>query len=248
MSAPPPGSARALLAETLHAAWYLLFPNQCVGCEASLGPADHGAICRDCRERLPLLSPPWCDACGLPLGSEGRCDACTTRPPAFDVARAALPYEPVVQDLVHAFKLRGALRLASLFGELAAGVVAAQRDVLETGALGEVPLLPADLRKRGRNHAAEIARALSRRTGIPHRPLLVKTRRTEPQATLDRERRARNVAEVFAVRPSAAVPSSYLLVDDVLTTGATADACARALKAAGVARVAVVTVARTLRD
>jgi predicted amidophosphoribosyltransferase len=118
-----------------------------------------------------------------------------------------------------------------------------------------VPAFWWDARRRGRDHARELAVLLSRQSGIPHRQLLVKARRTAPQAGLDRRARGPNVRDAYRLRrpgwrrgPPGPLPRRFLLVDDVLTTGSTAAACARALKAAGVERVVVLTLARTLPE
>lgn len=230
---------------TLRALWTLFFPAACYGCEGLLGPGDYGAICPTCQRSLPRLAPPLCDVCGLHLPSGPPCPDCAAHPPAFHAARAAVPYDPLCRALVHAFKYDGLLRLGSYFAELMVATYRENETLLRAAALGEVPLAPKDERSRGRNHARELGKLISRATATPRNPILEKTRITPAQAQLSGKDRARNVAGAFAVRAKT-VPASYLLIDDVLTTGATASACATALRAAGVGRVTVLTLARTL--
>lgn len=241
----PLGIDADLADRTVRALWTLLFPAPCLGCEGLLGPRDFGALCPSCRKGLPRLTPPLCDRCGLPLPAGPPCPDCAAHPPAFDAARAVMPYDLLCRDLVHAFKYDGRLRLASLFTELMSETYRGHADLLRAHALGEVPLASRDAAKRGRNHARELALGIARQTGIPHRPVLAKVRVTKPQAALDGKERARNVESAFTVR-ARNVPAHYLLIDDVLTTGATANACAVALRQGGAKRVTVLTLARTL--
>jgi len=199
--------------------------------------------------------PPLCIRCGVPLrgrdsftGSQS-CGACQLRPPAFAAARGAALYEPgraptALVTALHAFKYRGVRSLAEPLALLIAERLPVPPDVV----LVPVPLHPTRLRERRYNQSALLARAIAVRTG---RPLLldalVRRVATPPQAGLDAaERWAPRLREAFDVpHPSALANRRVLLIDDVITTSATADACARALLSAGACRVDVYALGRT---
>jgi ComF family protein len=177
------------------------------------------------------------------------CPACIRRPPVFASARALGPYRTgsadanVLARTVQCLKYQGHRALAVPLAELLASSYPFATDAVVV----PVPLHPARLRARGFNQALLLARGLARRRGLVLAPrLLRRVRATTEHAGLGAEARRRNVDAAFLVRPEPAVADRALvLVDDVLTTGATADACARALLAAGARRVDVFTVGRT---
>ena len=194
--------------------------------------------------------PPLCTPCGVPLpppGSE-RCARCVERPPAFATARAAALYLPTAAGLnplavaVQRLKYRGRRVLADTLGALRASRYPIAPDAL----LVPVPLHVARLRERGFNQALLLARALARRRGLPvAAQALARRRTTRAQPGLAAAERRANVQGAFTVpRPQVVSGRSVVLVDDVLTSGATADACATALLAAGAVRVDVYTVGR----
>lgn len=172
-----------------------------------------------------------CGLCGQPAG--GVCHRCRLRPPAFDALHAGHAYQWPLSAVLHRCKYGGDLQQAGLMAHL----MLAATPVLPAGAV----LVPVPLSRRahpGRdfNHSAELAGLLARATGLPVCDVLSRVRDTPPQAGLGRRQRLRNMAGAFA---SAALPAgqSCVLVDDVLTTGATLSAAARALKRAGAGRV-----------
>lgn len=198
--------------------------------------------------QIQFLEGPACDGCGAPfaydLGDGERCAPCRTRPRAFDRARAACLYDEHARELILPFKHADRPELGALF---ALWIARAAGPLVETADLvAPVPLHPFRLLRRRYNQAAEIARPLARRHGLAFAPgLLVRTRATASQGSKSGGARRRNVAGAFAVpRPARVVGRRVLLIDDVLTTGATLEACARALKSAGAIAVDVATVAR----
>jgi ComF family protein len=201
--------------------------------------------------RVTFIGEPVCDGCGAPFEYElgERCAACLACARAFDRARAAVLYDDASRDLILQFKHSDRTDLAGLF---VGWIGRAAEDLLrEADAIAPVPLHPSRLLARRFNQAAEIARPLARRHHIAYLPdVLVRAKRTESQAGKSGAARRRNVAGAFSTRRGRLrriEGRRVLLVDDVLTTGATAEACARALKAAGASAVDVAVIAR-VRD
>jgi ComF family protein len=198
--------------------------------------------------RIHFLDGPVCDGCGTPFEFDigSRCASCLAKPRAFDAARAACLYDESSREPILKLKHADRLDLAPLFARWLSR--AARQLIEETDAIAPVPLHPSRLLSRRYNQAAEIARPLSRLTGVPYLPdALVRRRATDTQGGKSGSGRRRNVAGAFEVPPRRApqvAGKRILLIDDVMTTGATAEGCARALKAAGAARVDVAVVAR----
>ena len=198
--------------------------------------------------RITFLEGPGCDGCRAPfsysLGEGVRCPACEARPRTFDRCRAACLYDEHARELVLPFKHADRPELGRLF---AVWIARAAPELLADAELvAPVPLHPTRLLRRRYNQAAEIARPLARAHGRIFLPdVLLRRRRTESQGAKTGGARRRNVAGAFAVAgPERVAGRRVLLVDDVMTTGATLEACARALKAAGARAVDAVTVAR----
>lgn len=227
----------------------LLYPRTCTGCGGDL-EADAHHVCWDCRASLRTIGPPQCALCGNPV--EGRidhayiCYHCTQLQPAFDCARSALRFEGVAAELIHAFKYREALWLQDDLVELLEVCVHVHFSSGDFDALACVPLHHVRQRERGYNQARLLADGLARRLGKPVWPRVLKrVRPTGTQTHLTARDRVTNVKGAFGVRRAERVRGKrILLVDDVMTTGATTSECARALKQAGAAVVSVVTLAR----
>jgi ComF family protein len=181
-----------------------------------------------------------CLKCGRPSAAfVPRCPDCRGRDLAFDRARAAASYEGPAREALKSFKLRGERRTAR---ELARWMVPAALSLGRAELITWVPATPRSETARGFNPAEELSRRLARALSVPARLLLRKTRETRDQAELSRAERRANLHGAFEA--SRRVSARVLLVDDVMTTGATADECAAALKSAGATRVTVVTFAR----
>jgi ComF family protein len=200
--------------------------------------------------RINFIEAPLCDGCGSAFdydpGAGVRCAACAARALAFDRARAACVYDEHSRDLILKLKHADRTDLAKTF---ARWIARAAADILpEADAVAPVPLHRARLLARRYNQAAEIARPLARLAGLAYFPdALVRRRSTGNQGGKSAQARRRNVAAAFVVPESwrrRVAGARVLLVDDVLTTGATAEGCARALKAAGAARVDLAVIAR----
>jgi len=210
----------------------LLLPPACLACRA---PGE--LLCRGCRGGLPWLPPARCERCGLPTPCGARCPAGEA---AFERSWAPVAYDGTARALIHALKLRALTAAADLMAaQIAAGAPA---ELLAAGTLVPVPGNPRRRRARGFDPAEAIARALRRRTALPMRPVLRSAAAGPAQAGAARAQRLRRPAIAVARQ----LRGRVILVDDVHTTGATLDACARALKDAGTGPVVAVTYARTL--
>lgn len=207
-----------------------------------------GGFSAEAWSRIRFLDGPVCDGCGTPFDFDpgARCAACLAKPRAFDAARAACLYDETSRDPILKLKHADRLDLAPMFARWLSRTAAPLID--EADAIAPVPLHPLRLIHRRYNQAAEIARPLAAMTGTPYLPdALVRRRATATQGGKSGSGRKRNVAgafEVPAARRGQVEGLRILLIDDVLTTGATAEGCARALKAAGAARVDLAVVAR----
>jgi ComF family protein len=228
-----------------------VLPRQCLKCGVLVGHG--GELCSDCWRSLTFLGEPLCHCCGLPfdfsLGGEALCAPCLRRRPGFDHARAALVYDDASRSLILGFKHGDRTERARAFAawvERAGASYLAASDLIVP-----VPLHRARLRRRRYNQAALIANELARNTGACAAvDLLRRTRNTSSQGGLNRSRRRRNVQGAFEVAHvwrHRLKGSRVTLVDDVLTTGATAEACALVLRRQGAVSVVALTVARVVR-
>jgi ComF family protein len=234
------------------AALDLLFPPLCIACRTQV--SEPGALCATCWQAIQFLDGPMCDCCGLPFefdpGGETLCAGCHAKPPSYDKARAVMRYDEHSRGPILALKHGDRLDLAPGFTRwLDRGGRAL---IAEADLILPVPLHPMRLWTRRYNQSAELARALSRLTGKPCDFLsLTRSRATPSQGAMrSAKARRRNMLGAFKVPPrhkSAIAGRNLLLIDDVLTTGATVDACARALKRAGAAKVFVLALARVVR-
>lgn len=221
-----------------------LFPTRCRLC---LAPGSDGLdICQDCLEELPWLDNA-CRTCALPLPDKvpgGRCAACLETPPVLDACHALFAYRPPVDQWIHSMKFRRDLAIARQLGELLSrhpGLNAPPADLQVLA----VPLHPRRQRQRGYNQAQELARPLLGSGLARARLNCRRVHHTKAQSTLDADRRRRNLRGVFNVE-GGAEGRRLLLIDDVLTTGATLNELAGTLKRAGASRVEALVVARTL--
>lgn len=228
-----------------------LLPPHCLSCETAVG--HFGTLCSSCWRRLTFISAPQCEVCGVPfeydLGADALCGACTARRPAYDRARAVLVYDEASRGLVLGFKHGDHLHGARAYGAWLARAGAAL--LADADLLVPVPLHRWRLFSRRYNQAALLAHAAGRTSGVAvASDLLKRVRATPSQGGMSPAERRRNVRGAFKVaagRAAEVAERRAVLVDDVFTTGATVEACARALTRAGARGVDVLTLARVVR-
>lgn len=230
----------------------LLLAPACAACRRPLGRPLDGPVCLSCWTAVVPLRPPWCDRCGDPLAVFGRgrclCARCEQRAPAFITARSAGYYDGSLREILHAFKYQRCQTLGAPLAELMRAVGS---ELLEgADAVVPVPLHRWRAWNRGFNQADELARHLA----LPVWRALRRTLHGPPQASLPAARRSTNVEGAFVARSSHLIAprwrprlagATVVLIDDVMTTGATLDQCSRALLRAGVKTVRALTAART---
>lgn len=228
-------SLRARLIDTL-------LPQDCLLCAAASG---RELLCPRCAQDLPKLPANRCPRCDQPTPSGPvACGHCQTNEPHFDALRALHPYAFPVDRMVQQLKYGHQLAIAAYFGE----ALPALCHDLDADLIIPMPLHPERLAERGFNQALEIARPLARKRGIPiDTRSCTRKRPTSPQEGLSLAERQRNLRNAFSCSTDFS-GRHLLLIDDVATTGASADECARTLKLHGAASVTVIVVARTLLD
>ncbi len=237
---------------SLRALERFLLPNACVACGRAISPATRDAlVCSVCRARLRPLGP-GCTRCRQPLPPVGPCRLCADWPAALTWVRSSVWLGDEAREMIHHAKYEGYHALGGAMAEVIARTVPRPAH----GCLVPVPLARARLRRRGYNQAAAIAEALGARWRLPLVDgLIARTRETRSQTALTPEARTANMRGAFVATPAgrdAAVTAAsrhgvpVILVDDVLTTGATLAAAAAALAAGGQREIAAVTFARAV--
>lgn len=239
----------AWCAEFLGSVADALYPRRCPGC-GGLSDRSGRHLCWSCFSRIELLHSDLCELCGNPLTGSAEsafvCGYCRRRRPAFDRARSAARFSGVVREMLHEFKYRDALWLAGDLADLLQGALTAQFDCRSVDVVVPVPLFSTRFRERSYNQSLVLARELARRIGrrVDGRSLK-RMRHTETQTHYNASQRKNNMAGAFSVvRPEWIRGRTVLVVDDVMTTGATLSECSRELKRAGALRVFAVSVAR----
>ncbi len=237
------------LRETGRAILDAVLPPRCLACGGTV--EEPGALCGRCWGGMTFFAPPWCAVCGLPfpypVGAEAVCGDCARERRAWDRARAVFRYDKNSRQLVLALKHGDRTHMA---GALGAWMQRGGGEILDgADLLVPVPLHWTRLFQRRYNQAALLAWAIHAAGGPPVvADWLVRRRRTPSQGHRGPVARERNVRSAFAMRPGRDVAGKrVVIIDDVLTTGATVEECARVLKRAGAASIGVLTLARALR-
>ena len=249
---PAPG-LRDWFGRMLGGASDLLYPAHCPGCDARVANGSRG-LCRDCQGQLVAIAEPYCKVCGEPfdgvVGGGFRCGNCAYRRFHFDFAVAGYRSSGPARDLVHAFKYSRRVALRQELGQMLLRAFEDPRIDLCGSMLVPVPLYHRRRRERGFNQAEEVALVAARQLGLPVVRGLRRLRHTAAQVHMQRDERLHNMRGAFGISPSKKIRAALdgttvFLIDDVLTTGATAQECARVLKKdGGAAKVVVVTACR----
>ena len=230
------------------ARWMLDFalPPRCPACGTITG--DLHSFCSDCWKGIAFLGNSGCATCGLPLEATDadQCGACLAQPPLIARSRAAVAYDDLSRGLAIRLKYGRKVAISRTMARYMGPLI--DREAVQP-LLVPVPLHRTRLWRRGFNQSALVARELSRRLQIDMDPFaLRRVKRTPPLKGMSRQQRHKAVAGAFRVPDTAAVAGrTVILVDDVLTTGSTAEACARTLKRAGASRVELVSWARVVK-
>jgi competence protein ComFC len=245
-------AAKSLVQTALNTALGFFYPEVCALCKEEPATPDDGFVGAQCQRDVRFIRPPFCGRCGLPfqgdLTAPFECTNCRELKLHFSSARSAAVARTVVLEAIHHFKYSRALWfenfLAGLLIAEAAPILRRQKESF----IVPVPLHPLKQREREFNQAAVLAGRLARATAIPlNEKTLLRVKPTETQTHLKREERTANMRGAFAIRNGVKLTGQrIILVDDVFTTGATTNECARMLRKAGAGDVCVWTVARGL--
>jgi ComF family protein len=247
----PPSRLRCLADGLLN----LLYPESCVVCASPVSRLQDCGVCQRCWNSVLALriSRPWCPSCGVPFQSTAiesgfLCGECIARMPVYAGARSYGYYRGELSRLIQGLKFENRRNLVGLLAPLIAGTFVNSWTREEIDLVVPVPLHPRRKRERGFNQAALLARGLARLTGIPMvETALVRARNTPPQVGLTDAERRHNVRQAFhCSSPGLVAHKRLLLVDDVMTTGATVCSASQALLDAGAGKVSVLTVARAV--
>ena len=228
------------------------YPEVCQYCGDERATVGEGYVCSGCWKNVRFIEPPFCERCGLPYAGDisgpFECGNCAELELHFGQARSAVAARGMVLELIHRYKYQRALWFEPFLAGLLVRRAAPQLHPQDWDMIVPVPLHRLKRAEREFNQAERLARHLSSATGIPAFPkVLARVQPTLTQTHLSRTDRAANMKEAFVLaRPLAFEQKRVILVDDVLTTGATTNACAKVLRAAGAAEVNVWTVARGL--
>lgn len=216
-----------------------IYPPVCAGC----GEPGY-RLCLNCQSKIQFINGNQCMICGESIRARKLlCVNCRNDPPSFTAMRSLAKYDGIIRDCLHALKYENNQSLGEMFAGWLADLV--NHEAWSIDLVMPVPLSPQRIAERGYNQSALIAKPLAVRLNIPYHPFGIKrTRDTSTQVGLSAEARHRNVAGAFKAIPEIVSEKSVLLVDDVMTTGSTIDACVRALKNAGTNKVYCLTVAR----
>ena len=238
--------ARALASSLWRHVLDFALPPRCGGCGAIVDEVD--SFCADCWTQIEFLGSGGCEVCGLPLeGTEAEtCARCLARPPRLQRMRAATAYGEISRSIAIRFKYGRKVALGRTMARFMAPLL---DGVPDDALLVPVPLHRRRIWRRGFNQSAIVAREVARRTGARYQAdALQRVKPTPPLKGLSVSQRRRTVAGAFRISPRTELRGrTVILIDDVLTTGSTANACARVLQRAGAARVELISWARVVR-
>jgi ComF family protein len=218
-----------------------LFPPICLGCDKEI---DEGLICYQCANQISNSALGVCARCGYPLGYNEGCKHCKTGP-VLPRTRALGGYTEPLSPLIHALKYQGKKSLAEIFGRGLTGLLNSDPILKQADAIIPIPLHPARQRERGYNQTELLGLELSRQTGIPIINALKRKKNTKSQTTLDPAKRRENMRGAFAVKDNSTIQNKkVILIDDVITSGATINSATQTLLNGGAKEVYGLVIAR----
>ena len=210
-----------------------VLPQRCILCNDEIV---HGMLCNNCLDYLPEVKPTLCRFCGRPIKKRNRCGFCK-KGTHIDYGRAFMLFIPPYDKIIHHFKYRKKTNLAIFFGRAMASIIRADHILQKTDVIVPIPLFWFKRQKRGYNQASLLANVISSECGIENIDVLRRIRNTKTQTRLNEEARRKNVLNAFALKSNTIENKKIILIDDVMTTGATINECARVLKDAGAKKV-----------
>jgi len=216
-----------------------IYPPMCASC------GEPGfRLCAECQSKIKFIKGKRCAVCGEPLvGTVAVCASCRTKPPAYTAMRNLALYEGVIRECIHAIKYDHNQGLGEFFSDQLAALV--DEAGWKPDLVMPVPLSARRFAERGYNQAASLAKPLALQLGVRYHPFgIERTRDTPSQVGLSGEARRQNVTGAFKALPEVVAGKQVLIVDDVMTTGSTMEACAQALKDAGAGAVFCLTLGR----
>jgi ComF family protein len=229
----------------------IIYPPQCLSCRVLVGAK--GNLCPTCWENIQFIADPQCDSCGVPFeldsGRNILCGQCIAKPPSYAKARAVFRYDDASRDLITGFKYSDKIYSSDDF---ARWMIRVGKEIIESSDLIiPVPLHRIRLFTRRYNQAALLAYSIAKHCGLPvYTNMLLRKKHTAPQASLTFKQRLINVRGAFVVNQKyidTIADKNIILIDDVMTTGATIETCAKVLVKAGAASVNILTMARTVK-
>ncbi len=232
----------------------LIFPLNCESCGEEIRESKGYAICNDCINQIKLVSSPYCHQCGKPLLSmvsfeeKAICAECHNKKNHFYLTRSVAYYQGVMRKCIHLLKYKKQVKLVQVLGDLMVNYLEKNDsiNIREINLIVPVPLFKVDYLKRGFNQSGLLVKHIADYFSIPFTDcLLIKRIGNLSQVGLSKAERENNVRHVYSINPSHEIGfTNILLVDDIYTTGATAEACCRELKKTGVKKLFVLTLAR----
>ena len=240
------------LNEALHNITDVIFPPRCLGCAEILPQRSSQAFCPACKEKIRFITGSLCPICGIAFfdspASDHLCGNCLESKPYFCLARAVASYETLILDAIHQFKYGRNISAGAALASFMAEFCFPDFDFTDYSLIIPVPLHIRRLRERGFNQSLILAKSIEKKYQIPVNFSLLKRRKfTLTQTGLNKKERKNNIKGAFAVTDNAKTEGkNIILIDDVYTTGATINQCAKTLIKAGASKVAVLTLARVL--
>ena len=230
----------------------VIFPPRCLGCAEIIPQQSLQIFCPTCKGKVRFITGSLCPICGMAFfdspAPDHLCGNCLERKPYFSLARAVASYETLILDTIHQFKYGRNISTGTALASFMAEFCFPDFDFTDYSLILPVPLHIRRLRERGFNQALILAKAIGKKYSIPVNFSLLKRRKfTLTQTGLDKKEREKNIRDAFAINDTDETKGkNIILIDDVYTTGATINQCAKTLIKAGAGKVAVLTLARVL--